>query len=191
MNDDDKKLDALLADIEVPPDLKDQLRRIPQNDVQRSEVVAKDQSLAKRSHYNGRRLGLLAIAAGLTGIAAYFAWPQPKARIADSDQIEILESTQNQMQTRWEQIDELFDQVEIERLTSLVENTRGRQTLALLPDREIQAFVVSMSDQSAVYHGASVESVRADMSRVIAQYPGTHGARIAKQFLSDNAPVTQ
>ena len=193
----DSELDALLRGVDVPTDLQDDLRKIPQ---QQSKPLSKQaEQVGQQSDHKLSRWRIstvLALAATLLGLGLFFAWPlsngngTPIASSTESikdhspataesvESAELIELTHNT--TR--QIDSMLHEIEMLELRSRL--AKIEQSLAQsLDHREYQSLITAVADQSILQLGGSVQTVKEDMVQVIKNYPDTIGSKIAQEFI--------
>ena len=190
---DDEQLDELLRDIDAPESLKQKLRAIPQS--QKNEV--------KHSQETANGVGwisLLAIAASLFLLVSLVIMSAKDANI-DHDPITVLVDI-NESQTKPDNYDVVSDvDLELKLLKMKLQSIdvmltqqktkRMRQQLAKLKSSQLpilnspeqQSIALSMSCQSAIEMGASVETFREELEQIKVQYPGLRGSEIASQLL--------
>ncbi len=189
----DQQLDDLLRSVPIPGEFKQRLLAIP------DQPTTPDREWALKSQI---WLAGLAIAAGLTGIVAWLAWPNDAQRVPDVAQTEthsklpetVADQEANTFRPSPPQpaIDRL--NMEIEALNSRIKLHAAELHLAELalpePVEELspsdcQSLIVALSDKSGEFWGAKPESIRHDMQNVINRYPGSAGAKIASQYLAN------
>ncbi len=177
---DDEQLDDLLRDVSVPHDLKATLLQIPDRE---SEAV----SVARRSNSGFAFLGLLAaIAAAVLLFVNLPSAPldvdeNVSVAISDEEEIEELEGLLAQLEEERYSIELLAKAQELER--SRLELLKEGPHLEL---KESLALAMSLSWESSLDRGASIESVRSELEYVASTFPGTRGAEIARNILQTN-----
>lgn len=204
----DSELDALLRGVDVPTDLQDDLRKIPQ---QQSKPLSKQaEQVGQQSDHKLSRWRIstvLALAATLLGLGLFFAWPlingngtpiaSPSESIKDhppsdppvtaeavksvesADSAELVELTRKTAR----QIDSMLHEIEMQELRSRlakIEQSPGQA----LDHREYQSLITAVADQSILQLGGSEQRVKEDMVRVIKNYPDTIGSKIAQEFIN-------
>ncbi len=190
----DEELDALLQEVDVPADLKDQLRQISQQSP--SQETPKS---VRPPQTNGSLKRILAIAATLlaiVGFLTYSALTEKEQPIADNPTPEV-DSTNSPDTTdlvdrattqQMEELDQLVNELELSQLRSRLarlneSNSEFGYSTTANDTREYTAMILALSDQSAIDHGGSTDSVIDDMQFVIESFPGTEGAKLAEQFI--------
>lgn len=169
---DDKQLDDLLRQIDVPSGLKASLLTIPDRDV---EVDVSPTSKSWTAI-------LGTVAALAASVVLYFSLPPgfglapSNPDLASADEIAILLAELEQNQATLDAIRELQNtQPEIE-----------PDVEPIFDAKESIAMALSLSWQSAIDRGASLDSVRDELQDVVDRYPETAGARRAQGLLQIN-----
>lgn len=170
----DKDLDALLRNVEVPSSLKDSLLEIPDRDSLESNSAPSSKSWSAL---------LGTVAALAASVLIYFAISGEdlvpgggESTVAKSNEIALLVE---QMEQNRNSIDSIL----------LLQNSRidrELETDPILDARESVATALSLSWQAAIDQGASFESVQDEVQYVVDQFPGTSGALRAQQLLQIN-----
>jgi len=171
---DDEQLDDLLRDVSVPRDLKATLLEIPDREPEAPFV-------SKHTHVRSAIVGtLLAIAA--TILIFLYVVPSKVANVesqVDDDAMIAMLSTE--MQENQDMIDEIGKALDL-----AVGERASVNAAPLLDPDETLALALSMSWQSSIEQGASVESVQDELESVVARYPNTQGAQRARELLTIN-----
>ena len=200
----DDKLDALLRGVDVPTDLRDDLRKIPQA---QSEPLSKQAEQVDEQPDNQlgrwRVTTVLALAATLLGLGLFFAWPLingnetpiassteniKKSSTSDSpataESVESVESAELVELTRntTQQIDSVLHEIEMLELRSRLAEIEQSYAQSL-EHREYQSLITAVADQSILQLGGSEQTVKEDMVQVIKNYPDTIGSKIAQEFI--------
>lgn len=174
----DQQLDELLREIEVPSDMKAKLLEIP---------VESPKSMRAK-----RRNPVVAILCAVAAIAATVlvianlplvppAIDQHTSTKDAANETEAVGELLAQMKHDLEAMEEICFEQEIDLARS--------EALRLEPVVDLQeslALAMSVSWQSALDQGATIESVKPDLEYVIASYPNTAGARQAHNMLQTN-----
>lgn len=171
---DDKQLDDLLRDVSVPQNLKADLLEIP--DREHETVVTPN-----RSRVRTAMLGTILAIAATIFVFLYIA-PSEVAKVDpladDADEIAML---LDEMQRNQDAIDEIMNVQDL-----AIGETTPINTAPLLDPDEVLASALSMSWQSSIDQGASVESMKKDLELVVTKYPNTRGAQRARELLQIN-----
>lgn len=191
---DDEQLDEILRDVDVPESLRRQLLEIPEV----HETKLKD------SRDTSKGLGwipMLAIAASLLLLMSLAISSLDDAN-GDRDPISIVKSNDvkrgadefdvssdvdfelDLLKTKLQSIDLVLMQMKTKRMQRKLAQLKRTQ-LPVLSSSEKQSIVLSMSCQSAIELGASLETVRDELEQVKLQYPNSQGASIAKRLLQE------
>ena len=172
---DDEQLDDLLRDVSVPQNLKADLLEIP--DRERATVVVAPVVSRVRTAMIGT---ILAIAATIF-VFLYIA-PSEVAKVDpqvdDADEIAML---LDEMQRNQDAIDEILNAQDF-----AISEAASIDTAPFLDPDEVLASALSMSWQSSIEQGASVESVQKELELVVTKYPNTRGAQRARELLQIN-----
>lgn len=187
----DEQLDALLRDVDVPVDLKQELLSIA------------DENLAQPTPSSTISLKLarwFALAASLAGIALFASWAfdsgknreaVPVAAIPNSESANEVNDETDRILQEMEQLRIEFDfalaQLQIERLERSLFEAKLAQRSAVSID-ELIATVHAIADQTPVVLGAPRETAIGDMENVIRMWPNTRGAAIARNFIEQTDP---
>jgi hypothetical protein len=176
----DEQLDDLLRDVSVPHDLKAKLLQIPDREPESLTV-------ARRSNSGITILGLLAAIAA--SVLVFFNLPAApvdvdenvSVAISNEEEIEGLESLLAQLDEERRSIELLSKARELDR--SRLELLNEEPHLKL---EESLALAMSLSWESSLDRGASIESVRSELEYVASTFPNTKGAEIARNILQPN-----
>ena len=171
---DDEQLDDMLRDVSVPQDLKVKLLEIPDRDP--GAVVASDSS-----HMRTTIVGTMLAIAALILVFLYIE-PSQLAKVeSQSDDADAIAMLVDDMQRNRDAIDEILNAQDFanSEATSI-------DTSPLLDPDEVLASALSMSWQSSIEQGASVESVQKELELVVTKYPNTRGAQRARELLQIN-----
>ncbi len=197
----DQQLDELLRDVEMPASLKSDLQKIASS--------MPDQSIPKK--FNGvepdskiwlRRLAFISVlAASLFAVAAliWFDWEtgDPAGRTAgktiknekDKSSTDIAKNRTTAVQNRLAQLSEsrraLQAQIDSNEIAQLEDrlDTLNRQSSQRLDAEEVQSLVLVLVPEYSLPLGRESSEVKAEVTSIVERYPGTRGAKIAKQIL--------
>ena len=206
-----EQLDAMLRDVQVPSDLKSRLKGIPELESLAGEsgsLPTNTPPVSLASSDNKRTWLPYVLAASLLAVAAFTAAqflpkdgpnvapgsiasapakdpfnennfkPEPRAiehvvvKSAIDQEVELLNA----------QIQEL----EIARLQSelhRLENDYDKHLSEHPSENEVESMIMALSPQYSLPLGGKQADVRAEMARVLEQYPNTRGAVLAEKFL--------
>ena len=204
---DDEQLDALLRDVSVPSDLKDSLRQIPPK--HGIAGVTTDQKVERKTHksQNGRpATWMMVLAASLAAVAAFAGWQWYAgqngndagmvAKIGQADSNDDAETIPNIVDDDAEskllaELDQeiatlttMLDQIEIQKMKQLLSQTETSRYETELANQDVQSLIIALSDQISLPLGGNSDSVESDMAQVIDKFPGSMGAEIAREYLS-------
>ena len=169
---DDEQLDELLRDVSVPRDLKASLLQIPGQDLSLSKVESRSRS----------RLAIVgALAAIAAMIIVFLNLPTTDVAVNNIEDGEAIESLLAQMQENLDTMDQVCVEFQTEFPRSAVLDVEPALNM-----EESLSLAMSVSWQSAVDRGASVESVKSELEYVINTYPNTLGAQQARNILQPN-----
>ncbi len=212
MNIDDQKLDELLRDVPVPPNLKSRLREIPTSG---SLVDDRDERPTIKTPvqkiFNKQRLVLVAaIAASLLAIVAGSIWfelivnsnhtltnaetggddPQSvnneDSSLSSSSQEESLDVFEMRMAMLEQQLHELKMQTLRAELQGLRNQPGRKRDNRYVDPMAIESVIESVAGQMPMYVAGDLKEARSNMVSVISRYPDTRGAQLAQMFLAEN-----
>jgi hypothetical protein len=196
----DEQLQAVLKRVEIPHDLKDRLRAIPQQETEQNELSQPSTKFKRTARLRFSLPAKISLAASLLVVALFAAWMmRPRASdnretIADDNptQVESQAKTDlaaNQISAQLaaldssvDRVEEVLRQIEIQKMQVELQQLR-RQQAAQLDRFEIESMIIALSGQTSIPLGGSEKQVELEMAHVIEQYPGSRGAQIASHFL--------
>lgn len=196
-NPEDRQLDDLLRQVEVPQDLKAKLHKLPKaismNGVRPAPMPSIDSG---KKHWP--RLFLLA--ATLLGVSAFFAWPflgsspseTSKTNKGDGQLVTDKANPILDLQLDLKQVENLQTQIDVAlarlEISQLEQRLQELQTTSVesLGQRQHTSIILAMADQTVLDLGGSPTSVHSNMVSVIDNFPGSMGAEIAQQFLDQH-----
>lgn len=185
----DEQLDALLREVPTPPELKQELLAIADDETS----LQLKSNVAIHTPVWGR---WLALAASLIGIALFIAWSMsPETTIpatatndrqpqTTSDRLEaerLLAGIKQQQQ----ELEYLMACSELNQLEGLLAEAQMTRQSRINNDEMIST-VLAITDQTPILLGAPAETAIDDMQKIIDRWPGTKGATIAQQFIEQN-----
>jgi hypothetical protein len=188
---DDQELDRLLRKVPVPRGLADRLKRIPLE----SPVVTPAPS---RPALSRRGAIAVAVAASLLGLVCWFLWPhavreQPVVALpgnAAPPPGSPLVPNARQLENLGRNLDSLSGEIgafraRLGKQQQLVRRSRIQPaaTASALSRSEQDALTLYLANETAGQWAGPSDFVRAEMQRIIEQFPGTTGARRAREFL--------
>ncbi len=219
----DQQLDALLRKVDVPADLMDSLRAIPQthagadsngdpNEDAKTNSVSVTVPKTETAHSLWRGSLLMALAATLLAVGAFFAWPFVAGQNTNGP--EVVENVENDgpvpkstdpqpapaagtnpdrseilvaAETANEAIEAALHEVEMQQLRNrLAEIKQSTPSSGTMDPHEYNSLITAIADQTILELGGSEEAVRDDMAQVIKLYPNTTGAAIAQEFINSH-----
>lgn len=205
-----EQLDSLLREVEVPADLKSQLRSIPMQ-LEEPTVTKQTKVSAPSSNRMSKRNSGLSwrtwvVAGSILGIAAFQILrlePTPSIPVNDPAAVAIISADNSEANVSTADSTNLYAD-ELEQLELLNREFAQRQNFwqeqelnqlesdlvdlqrtaaRSINQRESNSVILALSAETAISFGGSEESVKEEMAMVIAEYPGSHGAKIATEFL--------
>jgi hypothetical protein len=193
MNLDAEKMNELLRQVDVPADLIERLRELPE---QRNVVVR------RRMPWNFGAVASLAAAASIALIAIGSWWlgllspavverPRETAAVApstheNSSQPTVARDLRPELQAIRAELDDIqstIDALEINDLRRRLAVGQQKSVLSLPDSRQAESLIASLAAQSAAEWGADPTTVNGEMMRILQQYPNSLGALRASEFL--------
>lgn len=178
---DDEQLDELLRDVSVPRDLKAKLLEIPNHESEATSFPPRSIAGPLRSKSYTAMLGTIAAIAATVLVVLYIAPSQVAEIESNVDESETVEMLLAELEQNQKSMNELLRFQEMAN-----EQTHSLSIEPIYDPDETVALALSMSWQSSLDQGASLESVEEELEYVVATYPNTQGAMQARQILQIN-----
>ncbi len=191
----DEQLDALLREVHVPADLKQDLLSIADVD-----LMVQPKPVSNTSTM-GRWWVLAASVAAVALFAVSFFWaengtldpgvatvqPETKSKTESTMEAERLLAEMKQQQNEFNR---LLAQSKLDRIERSLDQLSSSQE-SIWADDEMISTVIAIADQTPVLLGGSPKAAIVDMEKVVQQWPHTRGATIAREFIQQTNVKTQ
>jgi len=177
---DDRQLDELLRDVEVPGDLKANLLKIPDEDSK------PERQTVSKSKTKSRFAIVGVIAAIAASVLVIVNLPSGNVAINEGtiDPIVANQTAERllaEMKQDLEAIEEICFTQDVE--LAMRDALRVEPTVDF---KESLSLAMSVPLQSALDQGLAIESIKPELEYVIASFPNTSGARQAQAILQNN-----
>jgi hypothetical protein len=197
----DQQLTENLKQVQIPPDLKDQLRSIPEQAADLQVAISNSRDIPKTRFGRKRALAWLSLATTAIlffGLLSTNYWRDSMDTQIGTSTVQSAATDNAQNRSPASDMESTNRQINEESLTMVELQSEiyniDREIRAIKPSGpnsqeyldvdEYTSLVIATASQTAILSGVSIEYFRGDLEESIQRFPETRGSTIAAQLLA-------